>query len=133
MEGSLDQTLLDSSAAEEVQVPSAVDTTLDEIKKLRIIDKELANAQAAATDLKTNKDGINESLIEDRTVSKLKKDARGSEKDHSIAHGVIAALVQEQIEDQVTKMDDKQTMQSSFDILEYGANIDTSQPQQSQE
>lgn len=107
MEGSLDQTLLDSSAAEEVQVPSAVDTTLDEIKKLRIIDKELANAQAAATDLKTNKDGINESLIEDRTVSKLKKDARGSEKDHSIAHGVIAALVQEQIEDQVTKMDDK--------------------------
>ena len=89
LEGSLDQTLLDSSAAEQAQVPSAVDTTLDEIKKLRIIDKELAQAQATAADLKTNKDGINESLIEEKTVSKLKKDAKGDEKDQ----GVIETLV----------------------------------------
>ena len=75
-------------------MPSAVDTTLDEIKKLRIIDKELANAQAAATELKTNKDGINESLIEEKTVSKLKKDGKGSDKDHSNTQGVIETLVQ---------------------------------------
>lgn len=30
-------------------------------------------------------------------------------------------------------MDDKQVMQSSFDILEYGAQLDTAQPQQSVE
>lgn len=31
----------------------------------------------------------------------------------------------------MSKLDDKQVMQSSFDILEYGAHLDTSQPQQS--
>lgn len=30
---------------------SAVDTTLEEIQKLRIIDKELAKAQAATSDV----------------------------------------------------------------------------------
>lgn len=74
-EGSLDQTLLDSSSTEQSSVQSAVDTTLEEIQKLRIIDKELAKAQAATNEAKTNKDGINENLIEERTLSKLKKDA----------------------------------------------------------
>jgi hypothetical protein len=102
---------------------SAVDTTLEEIQKLRIIDKELASAQAATGDTKGSKDGINEHLIEERTLSKLKKDAASKDK------GVIEDLVQQQIEDQVTKMDDQQVMQSSLDILEYGAQLDTTQPQ----
>lgn len=41
-EGLLDQSLLDQGA----QQASAVDTTLDELKKLRIIDAELAKAQS---------------------------------------------------------------------------------------
>ena len=66
---------------------SAVDTTLEEIQKLRIIDKELAKAQAATTEAKTGKDGINENLIEERTLSKLKKVA------HSKDKGVIEDIV----------------------------------------
>lgn len=101
---------------------SAVDTTLEEIQKLRIIDKELAKAQAATSDTKTNKDGINEHLIEERTLSKLKKGAAAKDK------GVVEDLVEQQIDDQITKMDDKLVMQSSLDILEYGAHLDTAQP-----
>lgn len=88
-EGSLDQTLLDSSSAEQSQMQSSVDTTLEEIQKLRIIDKELAKAQAATADVKTNKDGINENLIEERTLSKLKKEPSSKDK------GVIEDLVQQ--------------------------------------
>lgn len=68
---------------------SSVDTTLEEIQKLRIIDKELAKAQAATADVKTNKDGINENLIEERTLSKLKKEPA------SKVQGVIEDLVQQ--------------------------------------
>ena len=68
---------------------SAVDTTLEEIQKLRIIDKELANAQAATTEAKTGKDGINENLIEERTLSKLKKGSPAQDK------GAIEDLVQQ--------------------------------------
>lgn len=39
-EGSLENTL--ESSDDQTQYKSAVDTTLDEIRKLRIIDKELA-------------------------------------------------------------------------------------------
>jgi len=42
-EGSFENTL--ESAEDQTQYKSAVDTTLDEIRKLRIIDKELANAK----------------------------------------------------------------------------------------
>lgn len=87
-EGSLDQTLLESSSTEQSQMQSSVDTTLEEIQKLRIIDKELAKAQAATADVKT-KDGINENLIEERTLSKLKKEAASKDK------GVIEDLVQQ--------------------------------------
>ena len=97
---------------------SAVDTTLDEIRKLRIIDQELAKAQVEAP--KAKKDAINENLIEERTLSKLKKETSSRDK------GAIEDLVHQQIEDQVTKMDDEQLMQSSLDILEYGAELDTS-------
>ena len=88
-EGSLDQTLLDSSSTEQSQMQSSVDTTLEEIQKLRIIDKELAKAQAATADVKTSKDGINENLIEERTLSKLKKEPSSKDK------GVIEDLVQQ--------------------------------------
>ena len=57
-------------------------------------------------------------------LSKLKKDSTKSRD-----QGMIEDLVHQQIEDQVTKMDDAQLMQSSFDILEYGAHLDTAQPE----
>jgi len=88
-ESSLDQTLLDSSSTEQSQLQSSVDTTLEEIQKLRIIDKELAKAQAATTETKTSKEGINENLIEERTLSKLKKEASSKDK------GAIEDLVQQ--------------------------------------
>jgi len=100
---------------------TSVDTTLDEIRKLRIIDQELARAQASSG-AKPGKDVINENLIEERTLSRLKKDTPARDK------GVIEDLVHQQIEDQVTRMDDAQLMQSSLDILEYGAHLDTAQP-----
>jgi hypothetical protein len=43
LEGNLEQALLESG--ESGQIKSAVDTTLDEIKRLRIIDRELAKSQ----------------------------------------------------------------------------------------
>jgi hypothetical protein len=79
LEGSLDQTLLDSSSVEQNSMQSAVDTTLEEIQKLRIIDKELAQAQATTADAKPSK-GINENLIEERTLSKLKKEVATKDK-----------------------------------------------------
>ena len=100
---------------------SAVDTTLEEIQKLRIIDKELAKAQAASPETKPSKT-INENLIEERTLNKLKKEPAAKEK------SVVEDLVQQQIEDQVTQIEDQQAMQSSFDILEYGAHLDTAPP-----
>lgn len=59
---------------------SAVDTTLEEIQKLRIIDKELAKVQATTTEPKPSKEGINENLIEERTLSKLKKEVATKDK-----------------------------------------------------
>ena len=88
LEGSLDQTLLDSSSVEQNSMQSAVDTTLEEIQKLRIIDKELAKAQATTADAKPSK-GINENLIEERTLSKLKKEAATKDK------GAVEDLVQQ--------------------------------------
>lgn len=121
-EGSLDQVASESSAGEQGTMLTSVDTTLDEIRKLRIIDQELAKAQATGGPAKPSKDGINENLIEERTLSKLKKETPSRDK------GTIEDFVHQQIEDQVTRMDDAQLMQSSLDILEYGAQLDTSQP-----
>ena len=101
---------------------TSVDTTLDEIRKLRIIDQELARVQASSGSAKPGKEAINENLIEERTLSRLKKDTPARDK------GAIEDLVHQQIEDQVTRMDDAQLMQSSLDILEYGAHLDTAQP-----
>jgi hypothetical protein len=70
---------------------SSVDTTLDEIRKLRIIDQELAKAQVEAP--KPKKDAINEKLIEERTLSKLTKEVATRDS------GVIEDLVHQQIED----------------------------------
>ena len=70
---------------------SSVDTTLDEIRKLRIIDQELAKAQVEAP--KPKKDAINEKLIEERTLSKLTKEVATRDS------GVIEDPVHQQIED----------------------------------
>ena len=59
---------------------TSVDTTLDEIRKLRIIDQELARAQASSGPAKPGKDAINENLIEERTLSRLKKDTPARDK-----------------------------------------------------
>jgi len=117
-ESSVEQASSETQSGEQSSMVSAVDTTLDEIRKLRIIDQELAKAQVEAP--KAKKDAINENLIEERTLSKLKKETSSRDK------GAIEDLVHQQIEDQVTKMDDEQLMQSSLDILEYGAELDTS-------
>lgn len=101
---------------------TSVDTTLDEIRKLRIIDQELARVQGSGGSAKPGKDAINENLIEERTLSRLKKGAPARDK------GTIEDLVHQQIEDQVCQIDDAQLMQSSLDILEYGAQLDTAQP-----
>ena len=77
--------------------------------------------QSPGAPAKPSKDAINEGLIEERTLSRLKKDTPARDK------GAIEDLVHQQIEDQVTRMDDAQLMQSSLDILEYGAHIDTAQ------
>lgn len=69
-EGLIDQSLLDQGSNQ----ASAVDTTLDELKKLRIIDQELAKAQ---TDSKSDPNSINEQAIEASTLAQMqgKKDS----------------------------------------------------------
>lgn len=67
--------MAEGQSGEQSAMLSSVDTTLEEIRKLRIIDQELAKAQANTPPAKTGKDGINENAIEERTLSKLKKDS----------------------------------------------------------
>ena len=97
----------------EAESGSAVDSTLEEIKKLRIIDSELAMANG--DDASSQPDKIDEESIESSTLEQL-----GGNKDRP----TVETLVQQQIQDQVAKIDDHNTLLENFDTLEYGANID---------
>lgn len=78
-----------------------MDTTLDEIRKLRIIDRELAtDAKNEANDAK--KKQIDEKGIEESVLKKVKGSKGG--------HGRIETLVQEQIEDQAEEIEASQTL-----------------------
>ena len=43
---------------------SSIDNTLDEIKKLRVIDRELAKTTGKQGQKKSDKEGVNEDMIE---------------------------------------------------------------------
>lgn len=89
-EGSFESTL--EASEDQTQYKSAVDTTLDEIRKLRIIDKELANAKNEDNEENLQKKKkIDQKGIEESVLKKIKKDKKGK--------GRIETLVQEQIED----------------------------------
>ena len=79
-EGLLDQSVLEQGT----QQASAVDTTLDELKKLRIIDAELAKAQSEQKP--KDPTAINEQAIEAVTLAAI----QGQKKDS----GRIEDLVQ---------------------------------------
>lgn len=53
---------------------NAVDTTLEDIRKLRVIDKELANANygTSSDEASPKKDHIDEQEIEEKTVNEIK-------------------------------------------------------------
>lgn len=115
-EGSLESTLEQSDELASSQFKSSVDTTLDEIRKLRIIDRELASdAKNEASDAK--KKQIDEKGIEESVLKKVKSSKGG--------HGRIETLVQEQIEDQAEEIEASQTLQESQQALEYGVMVDT--------
>ena len=92
---------------------SAVDSTLEEIQKLRIIDNELA--RASGEDTPAQPDRINEQAIESTTLQQL-----GDRKDRP----TVESLVQQQIQDQADRIDSANALTENFDTLEYGANID---------
>jgi hypothetical protein len=98
----------------EAESGTAVDSTLAEIKKLRIIDSELAMANGDPEPA-SQPDEIDEQSIESSTLEQL-----GDNKDRP----TVETLVQQQIQDQVDKIDDHNTLLENFDTLEYGANID---------
>lgn len=113
-EGSLENTL--EGSEDQTQYKSAVDTTLDEIRKLRIIDKELAVDEVSEKN-QVKKNSIDEKGIEESILKKIKKDKHGK--------GRIETLVQEQIEDQADEIEASQTLQQSQEALEYGVMVDT--------
>ena len=101
-EGSFENTL--EVADDQTQYKSAVDTTLDEIRKLRIIDKELANAKNEDNeDNLQKKKKIDQKSIEENVFKKIKKDNKGK-----IG---IESLVQQQIEDQTEEIEASETLQ----------------------
>jgi len=53
---------------------NSVDTTLEDIRKLRVIDKELSSANygAASDELLAKKDHIDEKEIEENTLNQIK-------------------------------------------------------------
>jgi hypothetical protein len=73
-EGSLENTL--EGSEDQTQYKSAVDTTLDEIRKLRIIDKELAVDEVSEKN-QVKKNSIDEKGIEESILKKIKKDKHG--------------------------------------------------------
>jgi hypothetical protein len=97
----------------EAESGSAVDSTLEEIQKLRIIDSELA--RASGEDTPAQPDRINEQAIESTTLQQL-----GDRKDRP----TVESLVQQQIQDQADRIDSATALIENFDTLEYGANID---------
>lgn len=115
-EGSFENTL--ESAEDQTQYKSAVDTTLDEIRKLRIIDKELANAKNEDNEENEGKKKkIDQKGIEESVFKKIKKDKHGK--------GRIETLVQQQIEDQADEIEASETLQQSQEALAYGVMVDT--------
>ena len=68
---------------------------------------------------KSDKEGVNEDMIENQTVGMFKK-IKGTKDEKQ-----IESLVQMQIEDQMNKIDDKNTMNEAINILEYGADLET--------
>lgn len=112
--GALD--MLATQSVLEAESGSAVDSTLEEIKKLRIIDSELAK-RSGSEDSESAQAGdkIDEKQIEATAMEQL-----GGAKDRP----AIESLVQQQVQDQVDKIDSRNTLIENFDTLEYGANID---------
>ena len=110
----------EASLAETAQLSfNSVDTTLEDIRKLRVIDKELASANFGGhEEFSGKKDKIDEKEIEENTLNAIKTKGR-SKKD-------LESMVQDQIQDQANQIEDSQTLQQSFDILEYGVTLDTS-------
>jgi len=95
---------------------NSVDTTLEDIRKLRVIDKELASANYGTSEPE-KKDHIDEKEIEENTLNQIK--TKGKSKND------LEKMVQEQIVDQANQIEDTQTLQQNFDILEYGVTLDT--------
>ena len=96
---------------------NSVDTTLEDIRKLRVIDKELAKANyGGSEEFSAKKDHIDEQEIEENTLNQIKK---GKSKND------LEKMVQDQINEQANQIEDNQTLQQSFDILEYGVTLDT--------
>lgn len=106
--------MLATQSVLEAEGGTAVDSTLEEIKKLRIIDSELAKAGGDSEGAQA-RDKIDEKQIEASTMEQL-----GGSTDKP----AIETLVQQQVQDQVEKIDSRNTLIENFDTLEYGANID---------
>lgn len=106
--------MLATQSVLETEGGSAVDSTLEEIKKLRIIDSELAKAGGDSEGAQA-RDKIDEKQIEASTMEQL---------GGSMDKPAIETLVQQQVQDQVEKIDSRNTLIENFDTLEYGANID---------
>ena len=113
-EQSEENSLLDEFGMEKGE--SAIDSTLDEIQSLRIINDELEKEKR---EVSKPKDEINESEIEAQTMSKIPKGGNKFDKIHK-----IESLVQEQIEDQINAIEDSKTLETGYEILEYGNDLE---------
>jgi len=117
---------LEDSAAlsqEQEKTKSAVDATLEEIQRLHIIEQELAKAQIGTAETAHQKSKeINQSKIVSDTLSRIKSEQAGkAPKKDSMR---VEQLVQQQIEEQTTAIEDSNTMEQNADVLNYGNYID---------
>ena len=88
-----------------------MDTTLDEIQSLKLINSELAKQK----DL-DKKGQLNEQAIEQSALTQLKQEGGG--------RGHLEDIVTEQIQDQMNRIDDSKTMKEENEILTYGAELE---------
>lgn len=119
LESTLEQQLVRST--DQLQSQSAVDATLEEIQRLRIIEAELAKANIGSSET-SNQKVINQNQIETETLNKVKAEMKGKAGHKDKLR--VEELVQQQIEAQANTIEDIDTLAQNAEIMNYGNYID---------
>lgn len=91
---------------------SSIQQTLDEIQSLRLIERELSS-QKNKGNLEKHGHEIDPDSIEQLTLQKAKMDP-------DMKEDQIATMVEAQINDQVNRIEDKNTLNEGYAVLLYG-------------